>query len=366
MSNASPTMKEIADRVGVTPQTVANVLQGRTRGKWNSTALRAERIRRMAQDLGYRPNSAARATATGRFNCVCLLASTHGRHSILTPGMIRGSHDALAAHDIHLTIAHVDDDKLSDESFVPKVLREWTADGLLINYTHDIPTALLALVKRHNIPSIWLNSRQPADCVYFDDFKAGRDLARKLLALGHRRIAFVYYGQEMHYSVQERQGGYAAAMKAAGLTPRVIHETYETPQPDALGEHLVPVSAGWLSRADRPTAIITYSHVEALPTWIAAQQRGMRLPRDLSMATFADSVNDGMGLQITRMWTGHGDLARAAVSLLLEKIDSPAKELGPVAVPLHYWSGGSMVPPPPEVSPETPPVTALDAGATNT
>ncbi len=345
MSTATTTMKHIADQVGVTPQTVANVLQGRTRGKWTSTAQRADRIRQLAQDLGYRPNSAARATATGRFNCVCLLSSTQGRRSMLAPGMIRGAHDALSALDIHLTIANVDDAKLSDESFVPKVLREWTADGLLINYTHVIPPALLALVKRHRIPSVWLNSRQAEDCVYFDDFNAGRDLARQLLSLGHRRIAFVYYGQEMHYSVNERQLGYAWAMKEAGLTPRVIHRPYKSPEPDQIGDYLVPLSAEWLAGEDRPTAIITYSHVEALPTWIAAQQRGLRVPRDLSMATFGDSVNEGMGLQITRMWTSHGDLARAAVPLLMEKIDRPALALEPRAVPLHYWPGSSMTQP---------------------
>jgi LacI family transcriptional regulator len=344
MPSSPITMQQIADRAGVSAQTVANVLQGRTRGTWASTAKRSEKIRRIASDLGYRPNAAARATASGRFNAACLVSSTQGHRSTMFHGLVRGAHDELAQRQMHLTVAIVDDEKLTDERFVPKALKEWTADGLLLNYTHDIPGALTDLIDRYRIPSVWINSQQPADCVYFDDHAAGRQLTEYLLGLGHRRIAFVSYGQKPHYSTTARRGGYDAAMTDAGLTPRFIHRRFVKPTGHDPGEDTVALSAGWLAEPDRPTAVLAYSQIEAVPTLVAAAQMGLKLPDDLSITTFGDSVNEPMGMRLTRMWTSHGDLARVAVPMLMDKIDAPARPLEPRVVPLQFWKGRSCAP----------------------
>ncbi len=42
-----------------------------------------------------------------------------------------GIHDELAAHNLHLTMTRLPDERLTDEGVVPKLLREWMADGLL-------------------------------------------------------------------------------------------------------------------------------------------------------------------------------------------------------------------------------------------
>ena len=67
------TLAEIAREAGVSPATVSNVLNGRNKENWGSSARRADEIRAVAQRMGYRPNAAARATATGRFGAVALL-----------------------------------------------------------------------------------------------------------------------------------------------------------------------------------------------------------------------------------------------------------------------------------------------------
>ena len=67
---------------------------------------------------------------------------------------------------------------------MPRLLTEACSDGLLIDYTHAIPPALLALIERHRIPAVWINSRQPLDCVRPDDEAAGYDATRRLLERG--------------------------------------------------------------------------------------------------------------------------------------------------------------------------------------
>ncbi len=338
------TLKEIAIRAGVTDMTVSRVLNGSYKATRPKAVEQAKRISRIASDLGYMPNAAARSVASGRFNCACLLSSTSGHRSTLFPGLLRGAHDALAEHDMHLTLAHVDDRKLSDETFLPKALRQWMADGLLINYTQEIPDVLVQRISRQRIPSVWLNSRQEADSVYFDDQAAGRTLTEKLLALGHRRIAFVHYGVVRHYSIAARRAGYEAAMTQAGLTPLSIQREFDKPTLDSAGESTVPLSVSWLSGPDRPTAAVTYSLAEATTTWLAAQHLGLRVPVDLSLATFADSIDEGMGQRITRMWTSHGEMGREAVEMLTEKINRPADRLLPRVLALKWWEGATCGP----------------------
>jgi LacI family transcriptional regulator len=345
MSRTS-TLQHVADQAGVTPMTVSRVLNGDYAPKRADARERAQRIQQIARDLGYRANTAAQATRSGRFGCACLVSSTHGHRSTLFHGLLTGAHDALADHGMHLTFAHCDDEKLTDEQFMPRALREWTADGLLLNYTQQIPGALTRLIDKQRIPSIWLNADQDADCISFDDFAAGRDLCERLLQLGHRRIAFVHYGKAIHYSTAARRDGYAAAMTDAGHQPRFIQNTFDKPELDSLGEPTLPLTMPWLDAEDRPTAVITYSHTEVSAILLAATRLGLSVPADLSVATFADSINDGMGQQVTRMWTFHAQLAKQGVAMLMDKIDAPARRLEPRTVPLEYWPGATIAPPP--------------------
>ncbi len=338
------TLQEIAQRAGVTQMTTSRVLNGSYKAKRPQAIKRAQLIRRLAEDLGYRPNTAAQATATGRFNCACIVSSTHGSRSTLFPGLIRGAHDALAKRNMHLTLAHVNDERLTDSQFVPKALREWMADGLLINYTQEIPQALIDLVRRHRIPSVWVNSIQESDCVFFDDLGGGKQLCQHLLSLGHRRIAFVHYGRESHYSTSARCRGYEQAMREADLQPRIIRRQFAHPRIDDPGETTVPLSMAWLQEADRPTAIITYSHTEATSARIAAAELGLRLPEQLSIATFAESLDEGMGQRVARMWSSHGELAHAGVEMLIEKIDEPARLIPPRSITMRFWEGASCLP----------------------
>jgi DNA-binding LacI/PurR family transcriptional regulator len=102
---------------------------------------------------------------TGSFGCVALLLSTRQFHSALPIGLMEGIHDGLAERNLHLTFARVPDEKLTDEQEVPKFLREWMADGMIVNYTHDFPVRLLTLINEHEMPSIWTNAKLDADCV---------------------------------------------------------------------------------------------------------------------------------------------------------------------------------------------------------
>lgn len=338
------TISQIAAEAGVTAQTVSNVLRGRTRGVWTSSASRAEHIKAIAERLGYRPNSAARAVVSGRFHTAALVLSTEGRRSTLFPGLVTGAADALAERDMHLTIARIPDHKLTDEDFMPRALREWTADGLLINYNQEIPEKLVDLVARHRIPSIWINSKQPANCIYPDDFEGAKLATEKLIALGHRKITFANYAAPLHYSRQDRQDGYAFAMREAGLTPQFFLRPSQASSTQRPGDDLRQHGIDALSGEDRPTAVLTYSGCEATSILHAAAWLQLRVPTDLSVVSFGESVQDDTVMPLSKIWISRIRLGELAVDMLMQKINDPSTDLPPHALALKWWEGSTTAP----------------------
>ena len=251
------TLLDVAQRAGVSKVSASVTLNGAKSGTVLSEATR-ERILLAAHELGYKRNGSMASATTGRFGAVALLLSTDEFRSNLPQRMWDGIHDELAAHNMHLTLARLPDEKLTDEGEAPKILREWMADGMLIDYTHRIPHKMLELIRANQMPAIWINSQQDTDCIYPDDREAAVRLTRHLLELGHTRVLYLDVTNDLndafgHYSVRERIAGYREVMRDAGLAPRIESETWI---PQSQREAFLTAI---MREAERPTAMIQRS-----------------------------------------------------------------------------------------------------------
>lgn len=323
---------EIAAEAGVSKWTVARVLGGETDYARPTFARRAERIRQIAARMGYLPNAAARATATGRFGAVTLLLSTRQGRGFLPEPLLEGIHDALAERNLHLNVARLPDESAPD-SLTPKQLREWSCDGLLINFLWDIPQRLLDRIRRYELPTVWINTKQQADCVYLDDEDAARRATRYLLELGHRRIAYAEYHQENrigtpHYSILDRRAGYEQAMREAGWEPMLLGVTHPVPY-DSASEY----SRKRLRSPDRPTAVLAYDVAPAVTLMDAARALGLRIPKDLSIMTFTWGGTVPASLCLSQMWLPEVEMGRVAVEMLAEKMKDRRRPQPARAVP---------------------------------
>ncbi|MEX0653739.1 MAG: LacI family DNA-binding transcriptional regulator [Phycisphaeraceae bacterium] len=345
----TPSIYAIAREAGVSHATVARILNGRGIYRRPTDAQRAEHIRRLAAQMGYRPNAAARATASGRFGSVALLLSTMGDRSNLPQPLLNGIHDALAAQGMHLTVTRLPDEKLTDAGYVPKILREVSADGLLIDYTHGVPAAMIELIKQHRLPAIWLNTKRDTDAVYADDLGLGRLATEHLLALGHRRIGYLGRkpapddNQVMHYSQLDRLRGHELAMRDAGLEPEVrrpaLHRARQSRR-DLLH--------AWLREPEPPTALLTYRGTDAQTALFVAQELGLAVPGDLSVMALGSPTTDWVA---DRWWVTSASpderaLGERAVALLEQKIAQPHREQPAVAIPghVHQEKGNTCAP----------------------
>lgn len=327
------TLDEIAVQAGVSKWTVSRVLSGEVAYQRPTFARRAERIRALASKMGYLPNAAARAVATGRFANVCLLCSTRSGQSRLPQQLLDSIYHALAQRDITLTVAALPDEDLTDPHRIPRMLRQRMVDGLLINYTHRIPPRMKELIHRHAGASIWLNAKLDTDCVYPDDVQGGALATQRLIDQGYRSIAYVDYIHgwndlpQAHHSAPDRQAGYEQAMRQAGLTPRVIRYPEHVSSADRLA-----ASLAWLDRPDRPQATVAYGSVASIVH--AAMAIGLNMPADLGLVAIGDEpVSAGYGPVDTAL-VKLSMLGEVAVDALLTKLESPDRALPPRAVPL--------------------------------
>lgn len=311
----SVTQKQIADALGLSQMTVSYALRG--------SSLIADDTRqtvlRTARELGYRPNSSARAIKSGRFNHIAMIVSQKSYKSYLPSPLISGVHDELADRNAHMTLAAITDEKLTDDRHLPKAVREWSVDGLLINYIQDIPQPMERAIARNRIPSVWINTKRSQDCVFPNDLLAARQVTERLLELGHTRIAYIAVGPSTHYSFTDRREGHRVAMHEAGL----VAEGIEVSNKARGDQDLTAVLERRLANPDRPTALICYSQEEAGAAMVAARLNRLSVPDDLSVACFTAEPTVALGKSIAHALIPFQQVGQEAVNMLMKVIDEP-------------------------------------------
>jgi len=334
-------LQEIAEKVGSSRATVSNILSNRGL-PYNSETVR--RVREAAAELGFRANAAARTLKRGTFGAVTLVMSDHAERSYLPRALLTGICAALDVRDVHLNIAMLSDAQLTGEESLPRLLCEWSSDGLLVNYNFTFPEHLEESLELRRVPAIWINQKQAVNAVYPDDLAAGRSATEHLLALGHRRIAYLdtyieraRQARWLHYSKPDRMEGYTQAMAAARLEPLVLTDALELER-DLIAR---------LSAPDRPTALLGYAPVDFDPLFRHQVALGLRVPADLSLMTFGDSTDTRVaGLRATQMLMDQGAAGRRAAELLLGRIGKPMQvRLPSQATPYSLVEGETVATP---------------------
>jgi len=327
-------LKEIAARAGVSAMTVSRILKGKGKGMRRTAVKRAERVRKIAQEMGYRRHAAPNAMRTGRYNAVGILRSSELGRIHLPSNRLFGVQEALTKKNMHLMVSPLSDEKLTDNDYVPEILSEWMVDGLLIDYIVSYPQRMIELIAHYKVPAIWMNSKHKYDCVYPDDIAAARTATEHLLEMGHRRIAMWLSSTNpswpVHYSRGDRIAGYEQGMKSASLAPEIITKNSSM----TCVEQRVSFKK-LLESPDRPTAVITYGPSTALIASVVAHSLGLRVPEDFCVFTFVNDLTIVRPAGIISMILPERAVGEKAVEMVLKKIDMPRKRLKAVSLPME-------------------------------
>ncbi len=278
------TIHDIARMASVSAGTVSRVINDQP-GVGEQTRAR---IKAIIEEQGYQASFFARNLLARRSFAVGLVFSTAPSELFshpVYPQLMGGIGDALGAASYTLTLITVPADEREE-----RVLRE-VADGRLdgvilpdirsgdtiVDALRDLetPTVLIGHRDAHS-DTAWV------DC---DHDHAIAELTRHLIAVGHTHIGLVN-GPEEFSACALRAAGYRAALTDAGLTPR-------QEQPGSFSaEHGYRATLNLidLPLAERPTAIVAASDVIAVGCIEAARSRGLRVPDDLAVTGFDDTM----------------------------------------------------------------------------
>lgn len=274
------TIARVAAEAGVGVGTVSRVLNG-------SPSVSEDTRRRVLEaiaTLDYQPSAVARALSTGRTHAVGVVAPFFTRPSVIE--RLRGVSRTLADEPWQLILFDVERAAQRREAFRSLAVRG-RIDGILsISLAPtDREAARLAST---GVPIVLLDRPHDAlPAITIDDVEGGRMAAEHLIALGHRRLAFLgdEEGNEFGFdSSAHRRAGFEAAVAAAGLSLPADWVLRRRHGREAAREG----AAQLLASDDRPTAIFATSDAQAIGVLEAAQAAGISIPDQLSVIGFDD------------------------------------------------------------------------------
>ncbi len=288
-SAGRPTLDEVAARAGVGRGTVSRVVNGSPQVSASAKAA----VEAAIEELGYVPNRAARALVTQRTDSVALVVSESEERVFGEPffaGIIRGINSLLLETPFQLWLAMFQ--STAERERVERHLTPQHIDGVLLISLHgDDP--LPAVLAQRGLPVVL--GGQPGgkarivgdqmSCVDADNAGGGRIAVAHLLGRGRRKVAAIAGPQDMGVGVL-RLTGYREALRAAGQPVDESMIGYGDFS-EASGAN---VMRALLDRHPDLDGVFAASDLMAVGAMRVLRELGRRLPQDVSLVGFEDSV----------------------------------------------------------------------------
>ncbi|MCL3859776.1 LacI family DNA-binding transcriptional regulator [Actinotalea sp. K2] len=265
---ASPTIYDVAKACGVAPSTVSRAFS--RPGRVNAET--ADRIRRVAAEMGYRTNPLARALPTGKTSLLALLVA-----DVTNPfffEIIRGAQEAARVAGYTMLVADVEESAEAEKEVLDRVVP--LVEGIILATSRLSDSSIRVTAKQR--PTIVLN-RVMTDIpsVVTDNARGMRRAVEHLAELGHTTITYVA-GPE---------ASWADGMRWRSLREAAFELELQTRRIGPFS----PTLAGGLAAArtfdDRPTsAVITYNDLLAIGIMRGLTLMGARIPADVSVIGF--------------------------------------------------------------------------------
>ena len=318
MSGKRVTSLDVARQAGVSRTTVSFVLNNVV-GMQISEETK-KRVLEAARDLGYVPDAAAQALASGRSKTIGLLLARQP-HAIASDMFLTQIMEVLVREvnqfGMRLLLEVVEDFE-NQEAYL-KLVRSNSIDGILYSGPRYDDAALRLMVE-HKVPTVLMGAL-PGTPYYFvdvDNRAAARQAVSHLLELGHRRIGCITNADPSYAAAADRLKGYEDALHQAGLD--VTEGLVRYGNFDAESGYAEMNSL--LEKAQDLTAVFVASDVVAFGAMSAIREHGLRIPRDISLIGFDDVLMSRyMHPSLTTVQLPVVELARRASEMVVELIN---------------------------------------------
>ena len=330
------TLQIIADHLEVSTATVSLALR--------ESPLVAEgtrlRVQQIAREMGYSYNRSAASLRTDRTNIIGV-----GFHDITNPyfaELLAAIEESAAAHGRSILLGTYAEDMERQER-VLNTLKEYRPDGMIICPAGGTTADTLAHLIAAQVPMVQL-SREIAgiglDFVGSDD-RHGTVLALEhLLALGHRRVAFLGESQLISTG-RNRYSGYRETLAKHGIAydQRLVYSGYGTRETGLKGIQQV------LDVAEPPTAAVCFNDLTAFGAMLGLRHRGLEAGSDFSLVG-CDDVQEAAQWYpaLTTVKNFQADMGRQSAEMLVRRIADPLAPIQRVVLTPELVLRGTTAP----------------------
>lgn len=305
------TLEAVALRAGVHSSTVSRALNPATTRRVSPSTV--NRIRRIAQELGYEPNPWARSLRINKTHLIGLVIPRLTESVVAT--MFEAAEEGARRNGYQAITVSTQDDPGEQDRLV-RTLLDRRVDGLVIA-TCRVEDRLPDRLEAEGVPFVLMNRGTGEHVsVRADDERGGYLAAEHLLDLGHRRIGMIAGPLDTLPTIQ-RLEGYRRAHAAAGMSvddQLVVQSRIDMDSGAAGADQL-------LSLMEPPTAIFAINDVVAMGAMWVALQRGLRVPQDLAIVGYNDlPMSARLPIPVTSVAVPLADMGQYAVNVLVARM----------------------------------------------
>jgi LacI family transcriptional regulator len=325
------TIREVADAAGLSPAAVSYALRGIMVSEETQ-----ERVRRLADDLGYEANPIARALASGRSGMIGILGPS--LEDLWQQRLVAEAGRVLLERERYALILDAGGDP-DRQRTLARQLRDQHVDGLLVSPVDPADPFWAELTRAVPVVSIGdsLAGASPIGEVLFDNRTGVRGAFEHLRMLGHRTVAVLRPpGSPTH----DRPAELIVASEAQrlGLDVRAANGAYEL-------RNATEAARALLRSTPRPTAAFCFADSFAYGVYNAARELGIRIPEELSVIGYDDHpISVVLSPPLTTFSWDSKRLMQTAIDMLVAAIDGAPAAHERVIVKPELRERGSAAP----------------------
>lgn len=332
-----PTLKMIAEITGLGVTTVSRALKDAP----DLAATTKARIRKVAKDIGYRPDRAGVRLRTGRTNVISLVLSPHDEILGYGTSVIFGMSRSLRNTPYHLIVTphFLDADPMEPIRYI---METGSADGVIFSRTEPMDERVRFLLER-DFPFVCHGRTElatPHPWYDYDNFAFAYEAARRLIEKGRRRLvlirpprAFTFHQHMIH--------GFMTAVSESG----VFHQTVDDIDLGSPPERIRAFGRSVVRGEDQPDGFVCGGEVSAMALIAGLTDAGLEIGREVDLvAKQTSNLFDQVIPPVDSIYEDLQATGERLVSLLLRRIDNePAESLQVLEKPaLRYRSAHSV------------------------
>lgn len=316
-------LADIAEKMNVSTVTVSKALSGQ---KGVSEEMR-EKIKKLADELGYKQPSAARLAAKNKSYNIGIMIADHylDKYNSFYWQMYQEVATKAVQKEC-FTMLEVLTKDMEQEKELPKLLKEAKVDGMIV--IGKVEQEYLEMLEDEaRVPLVFLDfydTKRDCDAVVTDNYYGAYLLTNHLFDMGHKKIAYV--GTLLSTgSITDRYFGYAKSLMEHGVEVRkdwiIKDRDMEIAKIGTPGTFILP--------DEMPTAFVCNSDLTASELIKRLGEKGYCVPEDISVVGFDNYLYPGLcEVEITTYEVDVKEMARKSIHILIKKMGNESYKKG--------------------------------------